>query len=591
MSTESRGIWRFSLRIKLLAVLVPLMGISLLVAMVGLGKFLQEFFQRRAEVETARLGQAITSTLRQSMLMGSEEPLSNNLADLEKTPGVRRIWIIDRNGRVTHAADRAWIGRVLDKSRDPICIACHTAGVTPGARTFFTVDDTGTPIIRYVTPIVNEKVCWKCHDPKVHLNGILLLDESTQTYHEAIGTIQRRLGATGGITLAVLVVMTSFLTTVLVERPVRSLIAGVRQAGAGDLTVRVPLRGRGELMELASSFNLMAGNLGRSLKEVRNKKAELSVVYSVLNRLTKTINLRELKAISLQILMDVLEADRVLLLSNMTPQESEEILFRTRGDRRLHRVVPTTEGNTAQPEGFSSEITSRWVRGELQKPSVGSDRRTAVLPIQTRDRKLALMLVERERPFGPSEANKVLLGALSDHIGVAFENALLYTLAITDELTQLFTVRHFHTRIEECEHHRQKFGLLMLDLDHFKAINDQWGHLAGDEVLRQVARLITRTIRIVDSAYRYGGEEFAVLLPERDLAAAKGVAKRLREGVERLRIPLEGGGNVAITVSVGIAIGPDDGASAQELVAAADAALYDAKRGGRNCVSCPPRQT
>ena len=187
----------------------------------------------------------------------------------------------------------------------------------------------------------------------------------------------------------------------------------------------------------------------------------------------------------------------------------------------------------------------------------------------------------------------MLLGALADHIGVAFENALLYTLAITDELTQLFTVRHFHTRIEESvfewERHQQKFGLLMLDLDHFKAINDQWGHLAGDEVLRQVARLLARTIRVVDSAYRYGGEEFAVLLPERDFAAARGVAERVRQGVEGLKIPLEGGGKVAVTVSVGIAICPDDGASAQKLVAAADAALYEAKRGGRNRVSYPPR--
>src|ERR1035441_9835471 len=153
MSTKSRGGWIFSLRVKLLAVLVPLMGISLLVAMVGLSRFLQEFFHSRAEVETARFGQTVKSTLRQSMLMGSEQLLSNDLADLEKTPGVRRIWIIDKNGRVTHAADPAVIGRVLDKSRDPICIACHTAVGTLGARTFFTVDEIGTPIIRYVNPI------------------------------------------------------------------------------------------------------------------------------------------------------------------------------------------------------------------------------------------------------------------------------------------------------------------------------------------------------------------------------------------------------------------------------------------------------
>ncbi len=593
MSTGSRGGWLFSLRVKLLAVLIPLMGIFLLVAMVGLNRFLHEFFHLRAEVETARLGQAVTSALQQS-LMGSQQSLSNNLADLEKTPGLRRIWIIDEKGRVAHATDRAVIGRVLDKTRDPICTVCDTAAVTPGARTFFTQDETGTPIIRYVNPIVNEKVCWGCHDSKVRLNGILLLEESTQVYQEAIRTIQRRLGATGGLTLAALVVMTFFVTSVFVERPVRRLIAGVRRAGAGDLTVRIPLRGRDELVELASSFNVMAGNLDRSLKDVGNKNTELSVVYSVVERLTKTINLRELKEISLRTLMDVLEADQALLLSHMGPQEPEEILVKTRGNRRVHRLGPPAEGGGAQPEGFPPEIVSLWARGELQETSVWPNRQVMVLPIRTRNRKLALSLVKRERPFEPSEVNTMLLGALADHIGVAFENALLYTLAITDELTQLFTVRHLRTRIEESvfewERHQQNFGLLILDLDDFKAINDRWGHLAGDETLRQVARLLARTIRVVDSAYRYGGDEFAVLLPENDFAAARRVAERVRQAVEGLEIPLEGGGKAALTVSVGIAICPDDGASAQKLVAAADAALYEAKRGGRNRVSYPPRR-
>lgn len=582
------------MRVKLLAVLIPLMGIFLLVAMVGLNRFLHEFFHLRAEVETARLGQAVTSALQQSMLMGSQQSLSNNLADLEKTPGLRRIWIIDEKGRVAHATDRAVIGRVLDKTRDPICTVCHTAAVTPGARTFFTQDETGTPIIRYVNPIVNEKVCWGCHDSKVRLNGILLLEESTQVYQEAIRTSQRRLGATGGLTLAALVVMTFFVTTVFVERPVRRLIAGVRRAGGGDLTVRIPLRGRDELVELASSFNVMAGNLDRSLKDVGNKNTELSVVYSVVERLTKTINLRELKEISLRTLMDVLEADQALLLSHMGPQEPEEILVKTRGDRRVHRLGLPVEGGGAQPEGFPPEIASLWARGELQETSVWPNRQMMVLPIRTRNRKLALLLVKRERPFEPSEVNTMLLGALADHIGVAFEKALLYTLAITDELTQLFTVRHFHSRIEESvfewERHQQNFGLLILDLDDFKAINDRWGHLAGDETLRQVARLLARTIRVVDSAYRYGGDEFAVLLPENDFAAARRVAERVRQAVEGLEIPLEGGGKAALTVSVGIAVCPDDGASAQKLVAAADAALYEAKRGGRNRVSYPPRR-
>jgi diguanylate cyclase (GGDEF)-like protein len=139
----------------------------------------------------------------------------------------------------------------------------------------------------------------------------------------------------------------------------------------------------------------------------------------------------------------------------------------------------------------------------------------------------------------------------------------------------------------QCERGEHQLGLLMLDLDHFKAINDRWGHLAGDEVLRRVAQVLLNTIRVGDSAYRYGGEEFAVLLAEADLATARGVGERVRQAIENLEIPLDEG-NVKITASVGVAIYPVHGKSSQQLVAAADAALYAAKHAGRNRVSEAP---
>lgn len=591
--SNTRGGWLFSLRMKLVAVLIPLTVLSMLVAMVGLGKFLHEFFQRRAELETAQLGRAVELALRQSMLRTPDLALRETLADVERTPGVRRVWVIDKNGRVAHAADRAMIGRALDKKKDAVCNVCHSDGVVPEARTLFTRDEAGTPILRHVRPIANENACWGCHDSNIRLNGILLLEQSTQSFSGALHTIQRRLGATGGITLAILAIMTVLVTTVLVERPVNRLMAGVRQLGTGDLAVRVPVRGRDELAELASSFNGMAEDLGRSLEEIQNKNAELSVVYSILERLTKTIDLAELKEIILQTLIDVLGADRVLLMSNLTPQESGEILIKTRGVGRLHRIGPGEGGNAAAlPEEFPSEIAGRWSRGELQDPFVARDGKVGVLPVQIHDRRLSLLLVVRERPFGHAEANPQLLRALADHIGVAFENARLYTLATTDELTQLFSVRHFQTRIQEAvsryERGGQKFGLLMLDLDHFKAINDRLGHPAGDEVLRHVGRALLRAIRVGDSAYRYGGEEFAIVLPDADSVTAKAVAERVRQGIGALHIPLDGGSNVAVTVSIGFAICPDNGASAQQLIATADAAMYGAKRGGRDRVCDPP---
>src|SRR3990172_12352787 len=285
MAVETRGGWLFSLRVKFIAVLVPLMAVCLLVALVGLGMYLKGFFQQREELEASHLGRALELALRKNMLRQSELAISDALDDLHHTPDILRIWVIDKKGRVAHADDPAVIGLVLHKTQNAICTICHTDGRIPVARTVFTQDEAGTPVLRHVRPIANEKACWECHDPKVRLNGILLLDQSTQPFQRALWTVQRRLGTTGGITLAFLALITLLVTTVLVQQPVGRLMAGVRQLGTGDLTVRAPVRGGGELAELASSFNGMAEDLGRSVEEIRNKEAELSVIYSILERL------------------------------------------------------------------------------------------------------------------------------------------------------------------------------------------------------------------------------------------------------------------------------------------------------------------
>lgn len=589
MTSGTRRNWFFSLRVKLILVLVPLMTVSMLVAMLGLGGYLSEFFRRRAESETARLGKTVEQALRQSMLKTPGLSLSATMADIERTPGIRRVWIIDKDGRVAHAADRSVVGVTLEKSKDPVCTVCHTDKVISEARTVFTEDEARIPILRHVRPIENEKACWGCHDPKIRFTGILLLEESTEPFQSALATIQRRLGATGGITLIALGLITLLATGILIQRPVSRLMAGVRQLGAGDLTVRVPVMARDELGELATSFNGMAEDLERSLGEIRDKNAELQVVYSILEHVTKTINLKELKEIILQIMLDVFEADEVLLLSKMSAQESREILVKVRGASRLQRLGPAAAGTDELFEALPLEITECWSRGELTEPVVTEDDRMGVIPVQVAERQTALLVIRREQRFSHAEANLNMFRALAGHIGVALENARLYTLAISDHLTGLFSRRHFDSRIADAfsrpEQWGQNFGLIMLDLDHFKGINDRLGHLAGDEVLRQVGRALHGAIRFGDSAFRYGGEEFAVLLPETDFTTTWAVAERIRQGMEALRIQVEGGRDITVTVSLGIAAYPCNGATAQALVAAADKALYQSKAEGRNRVS------
>jgi diguanylate cyclase (GGDEF)-like protein len=128
----------------------------------------------------------------------------------------------------------------------------------------------------------------------------------------------------------------------------------------------------------------------------------------------------------------------------------------------------------------------------------------------------------------------------------------------------------------------------MIDLDGLKAINDSLGHLRGDEVLRAVGRVINGSIRAVDSAYRYGGDEFLILLPETEFIGAYVVAEKIREGVEEIgeSVATDSG---ATSVSIGLVSHPEDGSSPEELMVAADRAMYQAKALGKNQISGNPR--
>ena len=182
------------------------------------------------------------------------------------------------------------------------------------------------------------------------------------------------------------------------------------------------------------------------------------------------------------------------------------------------------------------------------------------------------------------------LDRLSAIAAIAIESMLnrerLRRAGMTDGLTGVHNRRYFDHRslieFSQAVRHRYPLACLFLDIDHFKAINDGHGHPTGDEVLRQVGGLILRSLRTGDLAARYGGEEFVVLLPRTDLAGACEVAERIRLMVQDAPFVTPEGGTVNATLSAGLAMLPAGATSFAELLNAADRALYDAKRGGRN---------
>jgi diguanylate cyclase (GGDEF)-like protein len=160
-------------------------------------------------------------------------------------------------------------------------------------------------------------------------------------------------------------------------------------------------------------------------------------------------------------------------------------------------------------------------------------------------------------------------------------------LAITDGLTGIFVRRHFLERFHEEMARHLRYGLklsfLMLDIDHFKQQNDSFGHLIGDVILRKTTQILKANLREIDLLGRYGGEEFSIVLPDTDKVGALQAAERIRLAVEEYSFKAYEELS-KITISVGIAVFPDDARSVQRLIDCADAALYRAKQEGRNRV-------
>lgn len=179
---------------------------------------------------------------------------------------------------------------------------------------------------------------------------------------------------------------------------------------------------------------------------------------------------------------------------------------------------------------------------------------------------------------------------LASQAVIAYENARLYSLAITDSITKLYVHRYFQLRLDEevkrSRRYNSTLSLLLCDIDHFKLINDQYGHQQGDIILREVSLILRRNIRSTDIAARYGGEEFVIILPETTQSDARIVAERIRRDTAKFEFPALASGQAPLhcTISIGVAGFPLNADSKDELIQKADSSMYQAKGQGRNRV-------
>ena len=215
-----------------------------------------------------------------------------------------------------------------------------------------------------------------------------------------------------------------------------------------------------------------------------------------------------------------------------------------------------------------------------------------MVPLQAKGNPIGLMIVD-SLPDQPLDRNqREFLRTLASQASLAIENANLYEktlqLSVTDGLTGIYNHRYFRQRLDteiaRAKRYGNTLGLLILDIDHFKAFNDRYGHLMGDAILREVAVILEENTRDVDVVARYGGEEFGVILSEIDIEEAVLYAERIRDSVEKLSLESATGSRIGVTVSLGVAVCTGGDINEEEFIHRADKALYQAKNLGRNRV-------
>jgi diguanylate cyclase (GGDEF)-like protein len=325
-------------------------------------------------------------------------------------------------------------------------------------------------------------------------------------------------------------------------------------------------------------------------RELRRRRFDLEALAQLAVSLERAADRQTIASTVLDSLAENFPVERLLLLTaGPTPGvlgqrgTIPDAAGLTRLDPRSAVLASQTERQTLLLRGLDPEAVA-WAGGLM-----GGAENLILIPLFAEGGCVGVLVAEHSSRSGSRVERRLdsILERFASHAGLALRNAALLEqmerMANTDGLTHIANRRTFEANLEKEMARSIRSGepvsLVMLDIDHFKVLNDTWGHQKGDEVLREVAVALQAGSQEFDTIARYGGEEFAVILPGTGPDAAWAGAQRLH------RLVTEGVTSVPITVSLGVASAPVEARTAQSLVKAADDALYQAKRAGRNRVS------
>ncbi len=369
--------------------------------------------------------------------------------------------------------------------------------------------------------------------------------------------------------------------------------------GADDFLLK-PVHGK----ELIAKIHAVE-KIRKLYKEVEERNQELKLILDIMTTTSESINSDEILYSIVKKTADFIGATRCSIV--LIPRDNEGyvvashespsirgIKLNLRKYPELLKVLDTRESLVV--EDMAREPLFDDVRGHIRNLT---DSSLLILPIAWEEEVLGTMLLRTRREKKGYTDNEIYLCRIIAKVSyhplkkarlfeeIAAEKEHLKTLAIKDQLTGLYNHNFFYNRLDDEFSRSKRYGvplsLIMLDIDNFKGINDNFGHRAGDRTLKEVAAMLKKTARKADIVSRYGGEEFAIILPHTNLQGAKGEAERIRQLI--YAHTYAGLKDVKVSTSIGVAAFPSsDIKNSGDLVNLADTALYEAKRNGKNRV-------
>jgi len=530
LSNELKLDWLYRLKRKTLFIILGLLTLSIVSTMYFIADTLEKSLIEDSRQKTHELAVTIDSNLHHMMILRARDAIQKTLEHMVETnESISRTFVINNEGVITYSSNKDDVGTKMDRNTDSSCNICHNEENTPHETDTILLIDNGSTH-RNISLIYNEHDCQVCHDPAEATIGKLVIDRSRADTFALIDDVEFILIASGFICLIILI-------------------------------------------PLLSKF--LSRGIDQYILEIFTRNEELRLLYVMVERLSKTLDVVLLKEIVVEIFKDILDADEVDLILGKGDNEYSASVW-TRETGQLERCG--VEENKVLAQNLK-----RWLNDELTETTIAEEKNVLSMPIQKGSNRLALITVRKHKGVFDSKRLK-LCNVIASHVTVAFDNARLYYIAITDELTKIFTKRHFRQCIDstfsEYEKYGTRFALMMMDLDHFKSVNDTHGHVVGDSVLQKLGDIIKQSIRENDLPFRYGGEEFSVILPDTSEKGARYVAERIRSATEEMVFE-PGTIDLKLTISIGISTCPR-APSIRDLIVAADKALYQAKSQGRN---------